>query len=64
MIRSDNGTEFKNYSLNEFLSDAEIKHQYSVAYTPQQNGVAEIKNQTLMGAARTMLAEFKSSYNF
>jgi transposase InsO family protein len=33
-IRSDNGTEFKNYSLNEFLSDAGIKHQYSAAYTP------------------------------
>jgi transposase InsO family protein len=35
-IRSDNGTEFKNYSLNEFLSDAGIKRQYSAAYTPQQ----------------------------
>jgi hypothetical protein len=45
-IRSDNGIEFKNYSLNEFLSDAGIKHQYSATYTPQQNGVAERKNQT------------------
>jgi transposase InsO family protein len=63
-IRSDNGTEFKNYSLNEFLSDAGIKHQYSAAYTPQQNEVVERKNQTLMDAARTMLAEFKSPYNF
>jgi hypothetical protein len=34
-IRSDNGTEFKNYSLNEFLSDAGIKHQYLAAYTKQ-----------------------------
>jgi transposase InsO family protein len=59
-IRSDNGTEFKNYSLNEFLSDAGIKHQYFTAYTPQQNGFAERKNRTLMDAARTMLAEFKS----
>jgi transposase InsO family protein len=64
MIRSDNDTEFKNYSLNEFLSDAGIKHQYSAAYTLKQNGVAERKNQTLMDAARTMLAEFKSPYNF
>jgi hypothetical protein len=63
-IRSDNGTEFKNYSLNEFLSDAGIKHHYSAAYTPQQNGVAERKKRTLMDAARTMLAEFKSPYNF
>ena len=34
-IRSDNGTEFKNYTLDEFLSDEGIKHQYSAPYTPQ-----------------------------
>ena len=64
MIRSDNGTEFKNYTLDELLSDEGIKHQYSTPYTPQQNGVAERKNRTLMDAARTMMAEFKSPYNF
>jgi len=63
-IRSDNGTEFKNYTLNGFLSDEGIKHQYSAAYTPQQNGVAERKNRTLMDMARSMLAEHKSPYNF
>ena len=63
-IRSDNGTEFKNYTLDEFLSDEGIKHQYSAPYTPQQNGVVDRKNQTLMDAARTMMAEFKSPYNF
>src|SRR4051812_14965277 len=50
-IRSDNGTEFKNYTLDDFLSDKGIKHQYSTPYTPQQNGVAERKNRTLMDAA-------------
>jgi transposase InsO family protein len=64
MIRSDNGTEFKNYTLNDFLSDEGIRHQYSSPYTPQQNGVAERKNQTLMDMERTMLAEFKYLYNF
>jgi hypothetical protein len=64
MIRSDNGTEFKNYTMNEFLSDEGIRHQYSSPYTLQQNGVAERKNRTLMDMARTMLAEFKSPYNF
>ena len=63
-IRSDNGSEFKNYTLNEFLSEEGIRHQYSAAYTPQQNGVAERKNRTLMDMARSMLAEFKSPYNF
>ncbi|KAM0906965.1 hypothetical protein ACQ4PT_016441 [Festuca glaucescens] len=44
--------------------DEGIRHQYSVAYTPQQNGVAERKNRTLMDMARSMLAEFKSPFNF
>ncbi|KAK1602590.1 hypothetical protein QYE76_016859, partial [Lolium multiflorum] len=63
-IRSDNGSEFKNYTLNDFLSDEGIRHQYSAAYTPQQNGAAERKNQTLMDMARSMMAEYKSRYNF
>jgi hypothetical protein len=48
MIRSDNGTEFKNYTLNDFLSNEGIGHQYSTPYTPQQNGVVKRKNGTLM----------------
>ncbi|KAK1616553.1 hypothetical protein QYE76_022070 [Lolium multiflorum] len=63
-IRSDNGSEFKNYTLNDFLSDEEIRHQYSAAYTPQQNGVVDRKNRTLMDMARSMMAEYKSRYNF
>ena len=63
-IRCDNGTEFKNYTLDEFLSDEGIVRQFSAPYTPQQNGVAERKNRTLIEAARTMLAEFKSPYDF
>ena len=64
VIRSDNGSEFKNYTLNEFLSEEGIRHQYSAAYTPQQNGVAERKNRTLIEMARSMMAEFKSPNNF
>jgi hypothetical protein len=47
-----------------FLSDEGIRHQYSAAYTPQQNGVAKRKNRTLMDMTRSMLAEFKSPYHF
>ena len=61
-IQSDNGTEFKNYTMDELLSDEGIKHQYSAAYTPQQNGVVERKNRTLIEMARTMLDEYKSPY--
>ncbi|GJS96670.1 putative ribonuclease H-like domain-containing protein [Tanacetum coccineum] len=57
VIRSDNGTEFKNREMNEFCGLKGIKREFSVARTPQQNGVAERKNRTLIEAARTMLAD-------
>ncbi|GJV00123.1 putative ribonuclease H-like domain-containing protein [Tanacetum coccineum] len=59
IIRSDNGTEFKNKLMDDFCREKGIKREYSVARTPQQNGVAERKNRTLIEAARTMLADSK-----
>ncbi|GJV08648.1 putative ribonuclease H-like domain-containing protein [Tanacetum coccineum] len=55
--RCDNGTKFKNYAMNELCANKGIKREFSVARTPQQNGVAERKNRTLIEAARTMLAD-------
>nr|GEV08113.1 putative ribonuclease H-like domain-containing protein [Tanacetum cinerariifolium] len=57
VIKSDNGTEFKNYDLNQFCGLKGIKREFSVPRTPQQNGVAERKNRTLIEAAKTMLAD-------
>ncbi|GJT83648.1 putative ribonuclease H-like domain-containing protein [Tanacetum coccineum] len=57
IIRSDNGTEFKNRDMLEFCGNKGIKQEYSNAKTPQQNGVAERMNKTLIEAARTMLAD-------
>nr|GEX44693.1 putative ribonuclease H-like domain-containing protein [Tanacetum cinerariifolium] len=57
IIRSDNGTEFKNNDLNQFCGVKGIKREFSVPRTPQQNGIAERKNKTLIEAARTMLAD-------
>ncbi|GJX15046.1 putative ribonuclease H-like domain-containing protein [Tanacetum coccineum] len=57
VIRCDNGTKFKNRDLIEFCGSKGIKRDYSNARTPQQNGVAERKNRTLIEAARTMLAD-------
>ncbi|GJS94557.1 putative ribonuclease H-like domain-containing protein [Tanacetum coccineum] len=57
IIRSDNGTEFKNRDMLEFCGNKGIKQEYSNARTPQQNGVAERMNMTLIEAARTMLAD-------
>nr|GEX11683.1 putative ribonuclease H-like domain-containing protein [Tanacetum cinerariifolium] len=57
VIRSDNGTEFKNHDLNQFYGMKGIKREFSVPRTPQQNGIAERKNKTLIEAARTILAD-------
>ncbi|GKD93450.1 putative ribonuclease H-like domain-containing protein, partial [Tanacetum coccineum] len=57
IIRSDNGTEFKNRDMLEFCGNKGIKQEYSNAKTPQQNGVVERMNKTLIEATRTMLAD-------
>jgi transposase InsO family protein len=63
-IRSDNGTKFKNSQIEGFLEDEGIKHEFSSPYTPQQNGVVERKNRTLLDMARTMLDEYKTLDQF
>ncbi|XP_074379364.1 retrovirus-related Pol polyprotein from transposon TNT 1-94 isoform X2 [Apium graveolens] len=55
MIRSDNGTEYTSEKFNKFCRDAGIEHQLTAPYTPQQNGVVERKNRTIMEMARCLL---------
>ncbi|GJX65286.1 retrovirus-related pol polyprotein from transposon TNT 1-94 [Tanacetum coccineum] len=55
MIRTDNGTEFKNKKLWSFYAKLGIVHKTSIGRTPQQNGVVEQRNHTLVEAARKML---------
>ncbi|KAL8147667.1 hypothetical protein AgCh_005113 [Apium graveolens] len=59
ILRSDNGTEFKNLIMEEFCKSHGIKQESSAPGTPQQNGVVERKNRTLVEAARTMLEDAK-----
>jgi transposase InsO family protein len=63
-VRSDNGTEFRNTQVEEFLDVEGIKHELSAPYTPQQNGIVERKNRTLIEATRTMLDEYKTPDSF
>nr|GEZ78383.1 putative reverse transcriptase domain-containing protein [Tanacetum cinerariifolium] len=56
IIRCDNKTEFKNADLNQFCGLKGIKREFSVPRNPQQNGIAERKNRTLIKAARTLVA--------
>ncbi|GKB19607.1 putative reverse transcriptase domain-containing protein [Tanacetum coccineum] len=53
--RTDNGTEFVNKTLSGYYESVRIFHQKTVSRTPQQNGVVERRNRTLVEAARTML---------
>ncbi|GJW38393.1 putative ribonuclease H-like domain-containing protein [Tanacetum coccineum] len=64
VMRSDNGTEFKNSVMNQFCKMKGIKREFSVARTPQHNGVAERRNRTLIEAARTMLVDSKLPTTF
>nr|GEV03098.1 hypothetical protein [Tanacetum cinerariifolium] len=60
IIRCDNGGEFRNKEMDDFCSQKGIKRKFSNARTPQQNGVAERRNKTLIEAARTMVLLNKS----
>nr|GEU41331.1 integrase, catalytic region, zinc finger, CCHC-type, peptidase aspartic, catalytic [Tanacetum cinerariifolium] len=55
IVRTDNRTKFKNHFVNEYFDIVGITHETSAAKIPQQNGVVERRNRTLVEAARTML---------
>nr|GFB64905.1 retrovirus-related Pol polyprotein from transposon TNT 1-94 [Tanacetum cinerariifolium] len=59
VVRTDKGTEFLNHTLHVYFTAEGILHQTSVARTPEQNGVVERRNRTLVEAARTMLSAAK-----
>ena len=52
---SDNGGELTSNELKELCKDSGIKRELSTPYNPQQNGIVERKNRTIMEAARVML---------
>ncbi|GJV67584.1 retrovirus-related pol polyprotein from transposon TNT 1-94 [Tanacetum coccineum] len=60
IVRTDNGTEFTNKELKEYFDAVGISHQTSNVRTPEQNGVVERRNRTLVEAARTMLLFFSA----
>ncbi|KAL1556436.1 Retrovirus-related Pol polyprotein from transposon TNT 1-94 [Salvia divinorum] len=54
-LRTDNGLEFCSSEFNEFCNNERIVRHHTIRHTPQQNGVAERMNQTLLERARCML---------
>nr|GFB82041.1 retrovirus-related Pol polyprotein from transposon TNT 1-94 [Tanacetum cinerariifolium] len=59
IVRTDKGTEFLNHNLHAYFAAEGIHHRTSVAQTPEQNGVVERQNRTLVEAARKMLSAAK-----
>nr|GEW19819.1 putative ribonuclease H-like domain-containing protein [Tanacetum cinerariifolium] len=64
VIKSDNRTEFENNDLNQFYGMKGIKREFCVPKTPQQNGITERKNITLIEAARSMLVDLLLPISF
>ncbi len=60
-IHSDNGGEYLNNTLSSFLKVQGIKHICTNEYTPEQNGVAERINRTLLDEARSMMVQSKAT---
>jgi transposase InsO family protein len=60
-IMNDNGSEFKNTQVEDYLDQEGIKHEFLAPYTAQQNGVVERKNRTLIESARAIHGEYKTS---
>lgn len=63
-LRTDRGGEFNSAEFNDFCKQQGVKRQLTTAYTPQQNGVAERKNRTVMNLVRAMLSEKKVPKTF
>jgi hypothetical protein len=63
-IPSDNGTEFRNATFDEFCLEHGIDQQFSTPRVPQQNGFVEWKNRTLVEMARMMLDEHRTPRRF
>jgi len=55
-LRTDNGTEYVNQDFTRYLQSRQINHETSTPYTPQQNGLAERVNRTLIEKARALIS--------
>ncbi|GJU40002.1 retrovirus-related pol polyprotein from transposon TNT 1-94 [Tanacetum coccineum] len=63
-VHTDRGTKFLNKTLHAYFNEEGIEHQTSTPRTPEQNGVVERRNRTLVEAARTMLSASKLPLSF
>ncbi|RVW42615.1 Retrovirus-related Pol polyprotein from transposon TNT 1-94 [Vitis vinifera] len=64
VLRSDNGGEYQSFDLQKYLEGHDIIHQTTCSNTPQQNGVAERKNQHLLEVVRASLIAAKTPISY
>lgn len=64
ILRTDNGTEYVNKDLENFLRQCGIRYQTTNVYTPEQNGLAERMNRTIVEKARCMLFDANLQKDF
>ena len=55
-LRTDNGGEYLSTEFQNYLNEKGIRHEFTVPHSPQQNGVSERTNRTLVESARSMIA--------
>lgn len=58
-LRTDRGGEYLSQEFTDFCNEQGIRRQLTIAYTPQQNGIAKRKNRTVMNMVRSMLTTRK-----
>ena len=63
-LRSDNGGEYLSQEFKDYLKEEGVRHELTVAKTPEQNGVAERMNRTVVETARCMLSQAKLPHKF
>ena len=63
-LRTDNGAEYTSNKFKEFCRDSKIKQEFTVPETPQQNGVAERFNRTIVEMRRCLLIQAKLSKKY
>ena len=63
-LRTDNGGEYVSIEFKEYLKLRGIRHELTVPYTPEQNGLAERLDRTLMEAARSMISHAGLNSNY
>lgn len=63
-LRTDNGGEYTSREFEDYLKKEGIRHEYTVPKTPEQNGVAERMNRTLVETVRAMLSDSKLPKKF